>query len=238
MFEVTNLSQSYEDETIINNISFKVSNNNIVGIIGPNGAGKSTLIKTILNLVKRDSGEVFFNDQLLTNNQNIAYIPQRNDLNLNFPITVIDVVLMGLYPANGLFKRTTKEDVEKAMNVLEKVDMLEYKNRQIGKLSEGQQQRVFLARALIQDAEVLFLDEPFVGVDMKTEKLIIDILKEEKLKGKLIFIVHHDLTKVHDYFDKILLLNKNLISFGKVDEAFSQNNLAKTYSFKLEEGEN
>lgn len=238
MFEVNNLSFSYDKEIVIKDISFKFDKGNIVGIIGPNGAGKSTMIKAILNLIKKDSGTVSFNNVDITKSlKDISYIPQRSDINLNFPITVIDVVLMGLYPKNGLFKRFKKSDIEKAETVLKKVEMLKYRNTQIGSLSGGEQQRVFLARSIVQESEVLFLDEPFVGIDIKTEKLIIEILKELKDQGKLIFIVHHDLTKVNHYFDQLIILNKKIIAAGNVNKVFNENNMQKAYSFKLQKGE-
>lgn len=238
MFEVNNLSFSYDKEIVIKDISFKFDKGNIVGIIGPNGAGKSTMIKAILNLIKKDSGTVSFNNVDITKSlKDISYIPQRSDINLNFPITVIDVVLMGLYPKNGLIKRFKKGDIEKAETVLKKVEMLKYRNTQIGSLSGGEQQRVFLARSIIQESEVLFLDEPFVGIDIKTEKLIIEILKELKDQGKLIFIVHHDLTKVNHYFDQLIILNKKIIAAGNVKKVFNENNMQKAYSFKLQKGE-
>jgi len=239
MFKVNNLTFGYDEEIIIDNISFEFEDGNIVGIIGPNGAGKSTMIKTILNLVEKDNGEVKYkNKEIKKILKDISYIPQRSEINLDFPIKVLDVVLIGLYPKKGLVKRFDKEDIKKAEEVLKRVEMYEYKDTQIGALSGGQQQRVFLARALIQNSQVLFLDEPFVGIDVKTEGLIIDILKELKTEGKLIFIVHHDLTKVNEYFDQLIILNKKIISYGKVKKVFTEENMLKAYNFKLEKGEN
>lgn len=238
MFEVNNLTFSYNTEKVISNISFKFSSGKIVGIIGPNGAGKSTMIKAILNLVNKDSGTVHFNNIDVTKSlKDISYIPQRSNINLNFPIKVIDVVLMGLYPKIGIVRRFKKEDIKEAEEVLKKVGMYKYKNTQIGSLSGGQQQRVFLARSIIQKSKVLFLDEPFVGIDIKTEELIIDILKNLKKEGKLIFIVHHDLTKVNHYFDELIILNKEIIAAGKVKDVFNEENMRKAYNFKLLKGE-
>lgn len=237
MFEVSNLSYAYDKEVVIKNISFKFNSRNIVGIIGPNGAGKSTLIKSILNLIKKDSGKVTYNNIDVTKTlKDISYIPQRNNINLDFPITVLDVVLMGLYPKKGLIKRFNKLEINKAKEVLKRVGMEKYINTQIGSLSGGQQQRVFLARSIIQDSKVLFLDEPFVGIDIKTEELIINILKELKEENKLIFIVHHDLTKVNHYFDELIIINKEIIAFGKVKDVFNETNMLKAYNFKLEKG--
>lgn len=235
MLKVENLNFSYENEIILNNINFEIKPNTIVGIIGPNGAGKSTLIKNIINLEKKTSGKILYNGKdIQKQNKNFSYIPQRSKINLDFPIKVIDVVLMGLYPKKGLIKRFNKEDIKLAEKSLKRVGMIEYKNTQIGKLSGGQQQRVFLARALLQNSNIYFLDEPFVGIDIKTEALIMDILKELRDENKIIFIVHHDLTKVNHYFDKLLILNREVIAFGNVLDVFNETNMKKAYNFKLE----
>lgn len=228
MLEVKNLSVSYYNKNVLNNINFKYDTPRIVGIIGPNGAGKSTMIKAILNLINKDKGEITWSDDLYEKRK-VSYLPQRNDVDWHFPISVIEVVAMGLYPKVGVGKKIKKEDMDKADVALESVGMMDYRDTQIGQLSGGQQQRVFMARALVQDPDVLFLDEPFVGIDATTERLLIMILKELKDNGKLIFIVHHDLSKVHDYFDDLMILNKEIIALGKVDEVYNDENLKKAY---------
>lgn len=228
MLEVKNLSVSYYNKNVLNNINFKYDIPRIVGIIGPNGAGKSTMIKAILNLINKDKGEITWSDDLYEKRK-VSYLPQRNDVDWHFPISVIEVVAMGLYPKVGVGKKIKKEDMDKADVALESVGMMDYRDTQIGQLSGGQQQRVFMARALVQDPDVLFLDEPFVGIDATTERLLIMILKELKDNGKLIFIVHHDLSKVHDYFDDLMILNKEIIALGKVDEVYNDENLKKAY---------
>lgn len=228
MLEVKNLSVSYYNKNVLNNINFKYDTPRIVGIIGPNGAGKSTMIKAILNLINKDKGEITWSDDLYEKKK-VSYLPQRNDIDWHFPISVIEVVAMGLYPKVGVGKKIKKEDMDKADVALESVGMMDYRDTQIGQLSGGQQQRVFMARALVQDPDVLFLDEPFVGIDATTERLLIMILKELKDNGKLIFIVHHDLSKVHDYFDDLMILNKEIIALGKVDEVYNDENLKKAY---------
>lgn len=231
MFEVKDLSVSYHNKTVLNKLSFKVDKSNIVGIIGPNGAGKSTFIKSALDLVEKDSGEVLYNGaSLLKILEDIAYLPQRSQIDWDFPIRVIDVVLMGLYPKIGIMKRIKKEHVALAEEQLRRVGMIQFKDRQIGKLSGGQQQRVFMARALIQDPKILFLDEPFVGIDITTEDLLINILKDLKTEGKLVFIVHHDLSKVEEYFDKLLILDRDLVDFGEVNDVFNEVNLSRAYN--------
>ncbi len=234
MISVKDLTVSYSDKKVLENINIEYDSGSIVGIIGPNGAGKSTMIKAILNLIPKDSCEIVWtNDDL--NKKTVAYIPQKSDVDWDFPLSVLDLVMMGLYPKIGTGRRVDKSYRELAKEVLKSVDMLEYKNRQIGQLSGGQQQRVFMARALIQEPSILFLDEPFVGIDTRTEKLLMNILKELRNKGKLIFIVHHDLSKVKEYFDDIILINKTIIAQGKVDQVYNNSNLKKAYLSQVSE---
>ena len=159
----------------------------------------------------------------------IAYVPQRSNIDWNFPIIVRDTVLLGTYPKVGLLRRPKKADKEWAMECLRQVGMEEFANRQIGELSGGQQQRVFLARALAQKADYFFLDEPFVGIDVSSEEVIIDILRQLKNAGKIVFVVHHDLSKVKSYFDELVLINKELIDAGPVNKVFQRDNMAKAY---------
>lgn len=228
---VKNLFVSYHGNEALRNINFSVNPGNIVGIIGPNGAGKSTLIKALLNLISRDKGEVeIYGKSFHELRKSVAYVPQRSNIDWDFPITVLDTVLLGTYPTLGIFKKPKKQEKEWALHCLQKVGMEEYSRRQIGELSGGQQQRVFLARALAQKSEMFFLDEPFVGIDAASEETIITILKELKNSGKTILVVHHDLSKVSDYFEQLILLNKELIDYGNVDKVLRTEVLAKAYS--------
>ena len=160
----------------------------------------------------------------------IAYVPQRSNIDWDFPILVRDTVLLGTYPRLGLFKRPTKTDKKWADECLDKVNMLDYRDRQIGELSGGQQQRVFLARALAQQANYFFLDEPFVGIDVTSENTIIAILKALRDEGKTVFVVHHDLTKVEQYFDQLLLINKKLMKYGDVKEVMQKELMSSAYN--------
>src|SRR5690625_5339585 len=160
----------------------------------------------------------------------IAYVPQRNNIDWDFPITVKDTVLLGTYPNIKIFRRPKKADKEWAMHCLEKVGMQDYHKRQISELSGGQQQRVFLARALAQKADFFFLYEPFVGIDVASEKMIIKILKDLRDEGKTVFVVHHDLTKVQDYFNELILMNKELIESGPVQKVIQPELMTKAYS--------
>ena len=194
-----------------------------MALVGPNGAGKSTLIKTILKFLKQITGEIKINAKTL------AYVPQRNSVDCDFPTTLFDVVEMGCYGRVGLFKRVSKEEKEKVLKAIEQVGMLEFKDRQISELSGGQQQRAFIARALVQEADIYLMDEPFQGVDSTTEKSIVEILKKLKAEGKTIIVVHHDLQTVPAYFESVALINKAVIVSGKVSEVFTQENIDVTY---------
>ncbi|WP_106496729.1 metal ABC transporter ATP-binding protein [Lentibacillus sp. Marseille-P4043] len=231
---VDHLHVSYYGKEAIKDVSFSITPGKMVGIIGPNGAGKSTLLKSVLGLIPKDRGEItILNKDRKAVRKEIAYVPQRNNIDWDFPISVIDTVLIGTYPQLGMFKRPKKQDRALALKCLEKVDMLEFKNRQIGELSGGQQQRVFIARALAQQAELFFLDEPFVGIDISSEETIIRILKELKDQGKTILVVHHDLSKAKDYFQQILLLNQELVEFGDVEDVMRPETIARAYQGQL-----
>jgi ABC-type Mn2+/Zn2+ transport system ATPase subunit len=228
---VKELYVSYNGSEALKNVSFKVDEGKLVGIIGPNGAGKSTLLKALLNLILKDKGEVeILGKTIKEMRTQVAYVPQRSNIDWDFPITVIDTVLLGTYPNLGIFKRPKKIDKYWAHECLKKVGIEEFYNRQIGELSGGQQQRVFLARALAQKPEMYFLDEPFVGVDVTSEETIISILKELRDIGKTVVVVHHDLSKASDYFNELILLNKELIESGVVEKVFRPEVLGKAYS--------
>ncbi|MGM8364525.1 metal ABC transporter ATP-binding protein [Virgibacillus sp. W0181] len=229
--EVDNLNVSYFGKEVIHNVSFSFETGKLIGILGPNGAGKSTMMKAVLGLIPRDSGKITMENQPLKAVQKkIAYVPQRSNIDWDFPIIVRDTVLLGTYPKLGLFHRPKKEDREWALECLEKVGMESYAKSQIGELSGGQQQRVFLARALAQNATYFFLDEPFVGIDAASEEVIINILKNIRDEGKTVFVVHHDLSKVESYFDDLILINKEIIGCGSVQNVFQPTLIQKAYN--------
>lgn len=228
--DVNNLYVSYFGKCVVENVSFSFGSGRLVGIIGPNGAGKSTMMKALLGLIPKDRGEVYFGSKSLKHIQKkIAYVPQRSNIDWDFPIVVKDTVLLGTYPQLGLFRRPKQKHKDWAIKCLKKVGMEEFMNHQIGELSGGQQQRVFLARALAQRAEFFFLDEPFVGVDVSSEEVIINILKSLRDEGKTVFVVHHDLSKVENYFDDLILINKEIIGAGPVKTVFQPDKIEKAY---------
>lgn len=227
---IKDLSVAYNKEYVLKNINLSIPKGKLIAVIGPNGAGKTTLMKTILNIVKPNTGSVLF-PSLSTKkwNNEISYVPQNGSVDWDFPITVLEVVLMGRYGYLGWFKKIGTKEKEMAFEMLEKVGMKEFHNRQIGQLSGGQQQRVFLARALVQNAQIYLLDEPFKGVDVKTEEIIVRLLKELRNKGKTVIVVHHNLDTVEDYFDWSILINREVIASGPVKEVFNKENLHVAY---------
>lgn len=230
MIKVENLSVSYYGHEVVKDVSFSFEAGRIVGIIGPNGAGKSSMIKALLGLIPKDKGIISVDGgSMSAKHKKIAYVPQRSDLDWDFPISVFETVLMGTYPSLGLFKRPGAEERKLATESLKRVDMLDFKDKQIGELSGGQQQRVFVARALAQEPDLFFLDEPFVGIDIASENSIVSILKELKAEGKTVFVVHHDLSKVESYFDDLILLNKELIQAGPVKDVFKYDTMSRAY---------
>lgn len=232
--ETHDLSVAYHKKPVLYGVDLAIPKGQLVGIVGPNGAGKSTLIKAVMGLLPLRSGwvEVFGQPFGKTKTQ-VGYVPQRESVDWDFPVNVMDVVMMGRYGKLGLFRRPKKEDREVARDCLDKVKMLPFANRQISNLSGGQQQRVFLARALAQESDLYLMDEPFAGVDAATESAIIELLKELKNRGKTILVVHHDLTTAREYFDSLVLLNMRVVAFGPTEEVFTVDQLQKTYGGRL-----
>lgn len=234
--EVHDLTVAYREKPVLWDIELNVPTGVLMAVMGPNGAGKSTMIKAILELVDKTTGEVLIHGKPYREQRKIVgYVPQRGSVDWDFPTTVLDVVMMGMYGTLGWIKRTTRAQRDKAASALEKVGMREYSSRQISQLSGGQQQRVFLARALVQEASVYFMDEPFQGVDAKTERAIVNVLRELKKEGRTVLVVHHDMQTVKEYFDWIMLLNVREIAFGPVDHVFNRDNIHKAYG--IEQGD-
>ena len=231
---VKGLSVSFDRKRVLTNIYLEIEQGKIYGVIGPNGAGKSTLFKAILDLIEIDTGSVKVEGKPIQKmRKKVVYVPQKNDVDWQFPATVFDIVLMGRYPHKKVLQRLSKEDKEIAVQALEEVGMAAFKDRQIGELSGGQQQRVFIARALCQESDIFFLDEPFVGVDITTEEKIIQILKRLAQEGKTLLVVHHDLATVRKYFDKVILLNQRMIAVGDTETVFNEENIARAYGGQL-----
>lgn len=233
-FEVHDMTVAYHRRPVLWDIDLAIPEGKLVGIVGPNGAGKTTLIKAALGLVPLASGKVeIYGKRYEEQRHLIGYVPQRESVDWDFPVTVRDVVLMGTYGRLGWFRRPGKAERAIAMQCLEQVGMAAYAKRQIRQLSGGQQQRVFLARALAEDARVYFLDEPFAGVDAATEAAIVELLRSLRSAGKTVLVVHHDLQTVDEYFDFVILLNMRLVACGPVETTYTTENLQKTYGGRL-----
>ena len=232
---IDDLTVAYNYKPVLWDIDLSIPKGVLMAVVGPNGAGKSTLIKAILGIIKPIAGSVkIFGKPYKKQRKLVAYVPQKGTVDWDFPTTSLDVVLMGTYGALGWIKRPGKSEKKSALEALEKVGMLSFRNRQISQLSGGQQQRIFLARALVQNAEIYFMDEPFQGVDATTEKAIINILKTLRKAGKTVIVVHHDLQTVPEYFDWVTFLNVKKIATGPVKDIFNNENLIKTYGINYQ----
>lgn len=233
MIRIENLSVSYKETLALKDISLVLQGATITGIIGPNGAGKSTLLKSMLGIIPHE-GHAFIDDKEMNKSlKKVAYVEQKIHIDYNFPIKVKECVSLGLYPSIPLFHTLKASHWKKVADALEIVGLSDYAERQISQLSGGQFQRVLIARCLVQDADYILLDEPFVGIDSVSEEIIMNTLRDLKKSGKTVLIVHHDLGKVPHYFDQVLLLNKELIAFGPTKEIFTQVNLKQAYGDRL-----
>lgn len=231
---VRGLTVSYGQKPAVFSVDMSVPAGSMTAIVGPNGAGKSTLLKAALGILKPLAGQTHvFGKSIAESRDRIAYVPQRASVDWDFPTRVIDVVLMGLYPKLGLLRRVRACHRAEAEAALARVGMGDFATRQIGQLSGGQQQRVFLARALAQDADLYLLDEPFAGVDAATEKAIISVLKSLRDAGKTVVAVHHDLTTVPEYFNRVFMINTRKVAEGPLDTVFTPENLQTAYGGRL-----
>jgi len=234
ILDIHDVTVAYHRRPVLWDIDLTLTEPSLVGIVGPNGAGKSTLIKAILGLVPLASGHIrILGSPLERQRQRIGYVPQRESVDWDFPVNVLDVVLMGTYGRLGWFRRPKAKDRAWARECLDRIGLAGLEKHQIGQLSGGQQQRTFLARALAQQADIYFMDEPFAGVDAATEQAIIFLLQELQRQGKTVVVVHHDLRTVPLYFQQVLLLNIRKVAFGPTEAVFTEDNLRKTYGGRL-----
>ncbi|MDE0393594.1 MAG: metal ABC transporter ATP-binding protein [Gammaproteobacteria bacterium] len=232
--EIDDLTVAYRQNPVLWDIDLTVRAGALTAIVGPNGAGKTTLIKAIIGLVPVAAGRVrVLGRRYREARRDVAYVPQRGSVDWDFPTSVIDVVLMGSYGALGWIRRPGVRERAAAVEALEKVGLEAFRDRQISQLSGGQQQRVFLARALIQNAQLYLMDEPFQGVDARTERAIVDVLKEIRTQGRTVVAVHHALQSVPEYFDDVVLLNVRKVASGGVEDVFTEENLRVTYGGRV-----
>jgi manganese/iron transport system ATP-binding protein len=227
---VEHLTVNYRDVQALRNLSFTIQPGQLVGILGPNGAGKSTLIKAMLGLLPPVTGRVTYGEDSLAHQlDRVAYVPQRSQIDWSFPATVWDVVMMARVKQTGWlrpFSPTSRQAVKQA---LERVGLADLSQRPLANLSGGQQQRVFLARALAQGADLFCFDEPFVGVDQKTETLLFEVFQELAQAGKILLVVNHDLGEAVTHFDQLLLLNQELIAAGPRQRVLTPDHIRRAY---------
>ncbi|MGY3761594.1 High-affinity zinc uptake system ATP-binding protein ZnuC [Granulicatella adiacens] len=230
MITIKNVGVSYAMQPqVLKDCNATIEGPTITGIIGPNGAGKSTLLKAILGLIQ-SSGEILIDGEPTKKVlQKIAYVEQKSQIDFTFPITIRECVALGRTVKKKPLQRLTKEDWEKVDAAIEEVGLTDLASRQIGALSGGQFQRVLLARCMVQEAQYIFLDEPFVGIDMLSEKVIMTIIRKWKEEGKTILMVNHDLSKVKEYFDQVILVKHAIVASGKTEDVFIKKYLDDVY---------
>ena len=229
---INNVTVAYNGKVALNGVNLDLKSSSICGLIGMNGSGKSTLFKTIMGFLKPQQGKVTINQKSVKKVQKeslIAYVPQTEEVDWNFPVSVWDVVMMGRYSYMNFMRIPSKKDKQIVTESLEKLQILSYKNRQIGELSGGQKKRAFIARAIAQKADIILLDEPFNGVDIKTERAIIDLLVELRELGKTILISTHDLESISTFCDQVILVNKTVLAYGAIQDVFTEENLTRTF---------
>lgn len=232
-----NLGITYSNgHTALEAINGEIHGGTICGLVGVNGAGKSTLFKAIMGFIHPTTGNVTIaghNVRRALKSNLVSYVPQTEDVDWNFPVLVEDVVMMGRYGHMGFLRRPAKADQEAVDTALARVGMSAYRKRQIGELSGGQKKRVFVARALAQGGTIILLDEPFTGVDIKTEDALISLFHALAAKGCLILVSTHNLGSVPSFCDDVMLINKTLLAHGPVETTFTQDNLAKAFGGML-----
>lgn len=232
--EIKKLSVKYDRQIVLKHIDLSIKSGQMIAVIGQNGSGKSTLIKAMLGLIPAQFDSIHFYGKSLSEvRSQIAYIPQRETIDWDFPISVYEVVAMGLLSSKKWWARTSKLEKQVILEALTKVGLVAEMNNQIGELSGGQQQRVFLARALVQHADLLIMDEPFSGVDMRSQALIFEVLKSLKSEGKTILIVHHDLATVAANFDEVIVLKNELLAHGETTSIFNSSIIENAFGIPL-----
>ena len=231
---IEDLTVAFNSRPALWDVDLQVPEGVLMAIVGPNGAGKTTLIRAALDLIPRAAGTVRIFGQPVARARGLTgYVPQRGSVDWDFPTTVQDVVMMGLYGKLGWLRRPGAKERQRAQQALEQIGIAELATRQISQLSGGQQQRTFLARALVQDARLYFMDEPFAAVDAITERAIVTLLQELRARGRTVVVVHHDLQTVPDYFDQVALLNVEIVASGPTASVYTEDNLRRTFGGRV-----
>jgi len=231
--DVEGVSVAYANGHLaLHDTSFQLQGGTICALVGVNGSGKSTLFKSIMGFVKPEAGNVMINGLPIRDvlkQHLVAYVPQAEEVDWQFPVSVWDVAMMGRYGSMNFLRIPRAQDKAKVEESLRRVSMWEFKDRQIGELSGGQKKRVFLARALAQEARVILLDEPFTGVDVKTEEAIIALLRDLRSEGCIILVSTHNLGSVPEFCDQVVLINRTVLAYGPTSEVFTEQNLAAAF---------
>ena len=230
--DIQNVTVAYHGKVALHSASLQLKAGTICGLVGMNGAGKSTLFKAIMGFVKPNPGRILINGLPIRQVQKrnlVAYVPQSEEVDWNFPVSVYDVVMMGRYGYMNLLRIPRSIDKQAVRESLERVEMWDLRDRQIGELSGGQKKRTFFARALAQHGTVLLLDEPFAGVDIKTEKIMINLLMELRQTGHTILVSTHELESITTFCDQVVLINRSILAYGNTSEVFTEENLSRTF---------
>ena len=231
---IRDLAVAYGRKVVLKGVQADIRRGQVVGIIGPNGGGKSTLLKAILGLAPVTAGSIYlFGKHASQLRSRMAYVPQRELVDWDFPVTAYDVAMMGRYPHIGWLRRPTNHDRSVVEHMMERVEIIDQRAAQIGQLSGGQQQRVFIARALAQEADVLLLDEPMNGIDAGTQDIIMQVIEEQRVAGKIVLLATHDLVSASCACDCLCCVNERMVSYGPVTETYTVDNLAATYGGPL-----
>ncbi|MBD2626581.1 metal ABC transporter ATP-binding protein [Trichormus variabilis] len=234
--DVENVTVAYHGKVALHGASVQLKAGSICGLVGMNGSGKSTLFKAIMGFIKPTTGRVLINGlpiKMVQKNNLVAYVPQSEEVDWNFPVSVHDVVMMGRYGYMNILRIPKAKDKRVVRESLERVQMWEMRDRQIGELSGGQKKRAFFARALAQQGTILLLDEPFTGVDIKTEKAMIDLLLELREQGHTILVSTHDLASITTFCNQVILINRTILAYGNTAEVFTEENLSRTFGGSL-----
>jgi ABC-type Mn2+/Zn2+ transport system ATPase subunit len=230
--DLENVTVAYHGAVALHKASLQLKAGSICGLVGMNGAGKSTLLKAIMGFVQPVSGRVLINGLPIRKVQKqnlVAYVPQSEEVDWDFPVSVYDVVMMGRYGYMNLLRIPNAADKKAVRDSLERVEMWEMRDRQIGELSGGQKKRTFFARALAQQGKILLLDEPFAGVDIKTEKMLITLLMAMREADYTILISTHDLSSLSTFCNQVILINRTILAYGETSEVFTEENLSRTF---------
>jgi len=224
------VTAGYGQNSVLKEISLEIPQGLHVAVVGPNGAGKTTLFKTLVNLLPVWSGRILIHGKPFGQHQDcIAYIPQRGEVDWRFPVTVEDVVMMGRYAKTGMYRRPNTRDHEVVRNCINRLGILPNAGSRINELSGGQQQRIFLARALAQEPHILLMDEPFTGIDFTTQETILEIVDSLREAGVTVMVATHDLNLASEHFDRVILLNHELVAYGKPNEVMTRENIRNAY---------